>query len=624
MKRKSIFFTIVALLISGFAVKAQQVPLTPPTKDHWWDGNAWIQLNTLNTGLKTSDTIIFCSTLDSLYPVELGYDISNRKLSPQYGDWTLIAVTQPSATAADYQFGTAGNNGAGNAFKVVTSGVGGYVFQYLSNNSQCGLNPGEKYWVYVFILPDLSSAITKDTTVCPSNTPHTVNAAQHFTNSANTVNYDMLYKQAGLNLSWTLPSSANIKIDKVGIDTTVYFKFSIAPDPKYKCGLSDSLKYHVMVDSLNNLQYISKAICPQDTAGNPFVATLFGRTVPGFYGSLAVPIVRFRDIPSASWTPTPVIGGGTGRKAAVTFNYTNCNGQSATVSDTLVLRDSPTTKYWGIDTAVQCRQPGVSYDLFSVYGNPNGKPTLTSTNAMWAELGSMQNGSLGNPPAGSFLPPSTVVGDALNASVGYHYQWKIDGGANCFAGDSGRLVLILQDPFTLSDYRAQVCQKVPSVNLAEFTGVVGATYTSPTTGSGINGETLTIGTLTGTHVITVDKAAGAGSCGTASTSKLYLKITNSIKVPTAHTIKFCVSKLPKAINLFEVAGFYETSAGSWGVATPGGTGTSNVPTIPATGSIDVGSWNPSPGTYIFNYNGTGTNSCVNKNITVTIDIVTAL
>nr|AGM32969.1 hypothetical protein [Coptotermes formosanus] len=250
---------------------------------------------------------------------------------------------------------------------------------------------------------------------------------------------------------------------------------------------------------------------------------------------------------------------------------------------------------------------------------------------MWAELGSVQSGATtpSNPPAFSFLPPSTVKGDALNANVGYYYQWKIDGGANCFAGDSGRLVLILQDPFTLSDYRAQICKSnVMSIDLAQFTGVVGATYTSTTAGSGINGEILTLGTLTGTHVIEVVKAAGTGSCGTASNSKLYLKITNSIKVPTAHTIKFCVSKLPKAINLYEVAGFYETpTSGTGGTANWALTNPSSGSTIPAwftplTGSIDVGTWNPSTGQYTFTY--TAPTGCVGKTITVTIDIVTAL
>ncbi|MDR2424176.1 MAG: hypothetical protein LBD59_05565 [Prevotellaceae bacterium] len=580
------------------------------------------------------DTIYFCATADSLYPIELGYDVNGRNLAPNYGKWTLYTTSGTSAVASDFDFAPVGNGGSGNAFKVVASTIGGYIFQYEATDVQCGLLVGEKYWAIVFILPDAAAGpVQKDTILCPDPTPLTWTISQSFP-------YSDLYAKAGFTVTWK-PASGQYSInrDQVGIDTVYRSVGKLTNLPAgYSCPDSVVYKLHVEVKDLSNLTRKAVAVCAVDTAGanqnrpiNDFFNrpnTVVGPTIldgQGYYSPA--------DLAHTS-NPWTQVGTTNVYWAAYTYTYKDCQGNQKTVVDSLYLTESPANHYWGDDTATYCRSGApVTLNLYNLYNSAAGslKPQLITTNSYWYEKGQVVSGSY---PSYTYSPPvpGSLVGAyevntdpaILSANIGYHYKWLIDQGANCFAGDSGRLVLILQDPFAGKDYAGQVCSAATTtVDLEAYTGITGATWNAIVGGtptSVANAKTVTLGT--GTNIFTYTTAGG---CGVATTSKVYLKNTANVKIPSSTKVKFCISKLPAAINLNEVLGLIDGGI-SWSAGTATGVTVNAAGYNATTGVIEIGTYSPSLGA---NTSGTVTFTASNltcgiNSATVTIEFVTSL
>ena len=612
MKRKSIFLTIVALFVSGWAMAQTTGAAFPDPTDP------------LPTGVKEANTIYFCATADSLYPIELGYDVNGRNLSPSLGKWTLHAKSDVSATASDFDF--SGNGGSGNAFKVVASSIGGYLFQYEATDAQCGLPVGDKYWAFVFILPDAANSdVVKDTVVCPDAvTPDlTVDVAHSFP-------YTDLYKQAGIDVTWN-PLTFTVDRSADGVGTTYRAVGRFTKPTGYSC--PDSVVYilDVKVTDLKDLKPINVPVCANDTAGSAQVKPIndFFKRPNTVVGTAQLLAGQGRYTPADLQSQTTWTSKGNNVYHAVfRFDYKDCTGNTGYVDDTLVLRESPLDKFWDYDTATVCRTT-TNINLVSLHNSlANGKPILDATSSFWNELGRRDAGS--HPDYTYFTPDGTWDGlsrisidpTKLSSNIGYHYQWQIDASANCFAGDSGRLVIILQDPFAGKDYAGQLCGgNNTKTNLEQYTGITGATWHII-----LNGNPTAIADATnadvyiGTNIYTYKTLAG---CGVSTTNKVYIKNTAHVKIPATTTVKFCITKLPSVINLNEVLGVIDGvtwSAPAYTNVTANAGGYNA-----ATGIIDIGAYSPSltasSGTATFTATG---GTCVPTGTTVIIEFVTAL
>jgi len=254
MKRKSFLMTIVALLFAGVAF-GQEIawPSTLPTDA---------------ASTKAADTIYFCLATDSLYPIELGYDVAGKRLHPSYGVWSLVSRTSSDITAVDYNIGVPnGNGGAGNAYKAVGSGKGGLLFEYKATDEQCGIAVGKKFYVYVFVLPDFTNVISKDTFICKT-TAHssiTINLAYNF------ASYLDLYAKADVTVAWKHGGTALTKTiwtDSIATYTLADTLEVTAAHPDYSCGLEGRFKFVVRVDSIGQLENLAYGICAEDTVGD--------------------------------------------------------------------------------------------------------------------------------------------------------------------------------------------------------------------------------------------------------------------------------------------------------------------------------------------------------------------
>jgi hypothetical protein len=593
MKRKSILMTIVAVFFAGVT----------------W-GQNWPTSH--GTGVVDSDTIFFCVRTDSLYPIELGYDVSGRRLHPSYGEWKLISKTDATVVAADYDLGIPnGNDGAGNAFKTVGSGVGGLLFEYLAQDKQCGLDLGEKFWVYVFILPDFHDIVNPgDTIICyeKGGSPIDIKFDQTFDK------YVDLYKAAGFTFGtspWKHGGSFKIRKDSIAtysLSDTIVF----ATKPlEYTCGEPVVFKLVARVDSMVKLGPIALSKCTDDTLGdlgNRTPNEVFNRNSGGNYytgNSGTDPITKLTPFTGAlTGSYTTTINDSYGTRTVTTvwkayrYHYRTCNpadaNEYADVYDTLYISDgSPApNSYWGKDTIVYCRDTS-AVDIFKLYYDsvmgypsiPGAKPGLTQSSSYWRDrdLGqSYANGRFPFPPystkdgksslgievTGTFSRADTIASyeksgysvnlDILKSNVAYHYLWTVDAAAfPCFTNkdgvpDSGTMVVILQDPAIAQDYTAQLCKSSYSggFNLNVYAGL-NVTW-QPVGSPALTNNVLNVpSTSFGTYKY---KYSIPAKCGPGGDGVFYIKVGSNVKVPTSKEVKYCIDKLPASINLNDVLG----------------------------------------------------------------------
>jgi hypothetical protein len=547
MKRKSIFLTIVAVFLASVA----------------WGQNTWPPKNTLPNGAKGSDTIYFCATYDSLYPIELGVDVAGKKLSPEYGEWTLYSTTK-NVWIDDYSFGATKNGGAGNAFKVVGSGVGGYIFQYKAKNKLCGLEEAETFLVYVFVLPDFTNTVTVDSTTClvePKYDPRSlrpdINTADYFKK------YLGLYDTANITYTWKYGSFADVPVDSVGVygytDT-----LRIASAPKgYTCGGKGAFKYTLkVVKEVGQLPYKARGICDTDTLGNgPDVNPnyWFERTFPGTYTPNKVGSTKGTvDGTWVEYTPGKW-------RCVYKFTYRDCGASTDSYAyDTLYIE----TAYgnWGADTVTFCRTVG-DMTVFQLYDSatypkiPQAPWKLSETNSQWLDWGTSGRGVIpvtyGTIHGYTSLKDKTVLIDSLRSNIRYTYQWFASGIECAFSGtpekpDSGLIVVVIQDPFIAQDYTAQLCRTsyTSGFNVSEYTGVPVQWYDDGN--NSVLNNTLNIAgfspaTLTYKYHYNI-----APGCGPGGTGVFYLKVTDKVKVASSKTVKYCKDRLPSRINLNDV------------------------------------------------------------------------
>jgi hypothetical protein len=163
-------------------------------------------------------------------------------------------------------------------------------------------------------------------------------------------------------------------------------------------------------------------------------------------------------------------------------------------------------------------------------------------------------------PKGSvFIPENTA--DKNKMVAGYPYSFRyVSSKNNCFAGDSGLFVVVLDDPFVSKDYRVQMCNIGMNgyFDLADFTGIKDASWSfAGKLGQGdIMDNKLSRNQLAqldgGTHKLQYTVAADCGS----GTGVMYIKIAGNAHIPAEVTEKFCKATLPEVINVNEVLGYY--------------------------------------------------------------------
>ncbi|MDR0618417.1 MAG: hypothetical protein LBG17_00770 [Bacteroidales bacterium] len=619
MKRKSILMTIVAALFAGVAW-GQTIPL--PTS--------------LATGVKGSDTIFFCANADSLYPIEFGYDVSGRRLHPSYGDWHLLAKTSSTVTVDDYQFDpTIKNEGAGNAFRAVGSGIGGILFEYTAKDEQCGLLENEKYWVYVFILPEENKTVTTlDTFLCykESALPVTIKFSKVFEKYVN------LYAQAGLTASWLSGNNGltkEIKLDSVA-SYALRDTLKITIEPGYSCGDTIPFLYQIRVDSIAR-DTIARAysICASDTIGDmgkrDVNLTYFKRNLPnGAYNKTTV---------GSPWVPnTNAPNGSTKKIATYTYTYYDCKAPSKphTIVDTLKIIDNlGNDAYLGIDTVNYCRVATGSVPVIDFYAQAwyLNKPNLSNTDSYWADRGTKDENSPSPSSYGTESGTSSLIGgydlnlDDMGSSIGYYYRWNVDASVHtCFTDNNGKpgwgtLVVILQDPFVAQDYTAQLCKESylngDKFNLNTYANLPAVSWS----GTGLSGSNITPYDLDkSTYKY---KYEASGDCATGK-GVFYIKITSKVRTPSSKTVKYCLAKLPSQINLNDVLGVAVKSL-TWS--------SSNSLTVDdgfdaSLGILDIGKYIKSKGrtaTELTFVTATGSSTCgVPTGIVLKIDLVNNL
>jgi hypothetical protein len=522
--------------------------------------------------VRGADTIYFCETSTSVYPIELGVDVAGKKLHPSYGDWVLISKTSDDVTAAEYDLGVLkGNKGAGNAYKVVGSGIGGLLFEYKATSDLCGLAVGEKFWIYVFNLPNLDLAVGKDTVICKetAGTKMIINLQNSFSE------YFDLYAKAGIEYTWrNAPATHEIAID-TALVYTLEDTLDITKSPvDYKCGLEGHYRFIVRVqDTIGQLQPVSRSICAADTVGDLGDRSpneIFGRIAPNGSYSPA-------KINEGTWESKTVDKQGGGSVTVYfkkfKYSYDECGGKPGkTIEyDTLELGVSIQDlgyENWGEGEVIVCRTPGTLrvtdlYDSADYSAMPIAPPALNTSNSYWKDKG-VTNGypviygtTSGN---SSLISDYDVNLDDMQSSVRYHYLWRPDAGVfPCLIGatskviDSGWIAVVIQDDVTSQDYAAQLCKtsytNADKFDLNAFTGLA-VTWTSLNGGVDSDGHNVTVPDIgTYTYKYKLNPKCGAGGPGV-----LYLKVTNGVRTSTVKEISYCIKRLPSSINLNEALG----------------------------------------------------------------------
>jgi hypothetical protein len=544
MKRKSIFLTVVAVFLASVA----------------W-GQEWPKASEIGDGLKFvgADTIYFCAPLDSLYPIELGVDVLGKKLSPEFGDWSLYATTS-GASINDYAFNvTIKNGGAGNAFRVVGSGIGGYIFQYVAKDEQCSLEPGEIFLSYVFILPDNVSGGQVDSIKCKAadGTTATIKSENVFKKK-----YLGLYDTAKIEYEFTVKEFHNVRLDSVSVQTFTDKLIIKSPIPAgYTCGTDVPFTYRLtIVDTVILKSKGRIGICATDTV------TAAGKT-PYDYFDYGYPV---------TYSPATLAPGNVGwnTDAKGTWKrfvgeYTNCKSTDKYyVYDTLFVQGAQNN--WGEDTVSICRVPN-TLSIFSLYDSadysnklPAAKWPLTESNSSWVDWGvSLWSNPVnyGTVHGYTSLKGTSVLIDSLKSNVGYNYQW-FAGGIECAFGpdgngilkpDSGVLVVYITDPFIAQDYTAQLCQTSYSApylfDLAKYTGI--SAEWKDDNNAPVSGNLLDISKL-GANTYKYHYSVPASTCGPGGKGVFYIKVAKKVKVSSSKTVVYCSKRLPASINLSDV------------------------------------------------------------------------
>lgn len=533
-----------------------------------------------------SDTMFFCSSPDSLYPVEFGYDIAGKYLSPSYGDWELYAVT--GAQPVSYDFGANKNGGAGNTFRVVGEDYGGYVFRYTSNNDQCGLDDGDEYFIFVFIMPDLATTVTQGDTVCR------VPAGNHAVTYANNFIHKDLYAKAGFTLTFN-PTGFTQSIDAKGIFVHTS-DFTLTPNPhgNYNCGYTGQLKYTVtVIDSIDNWVGKILDLCPEDTIGGAAtrsLKTLLGRNFVSANYSLTnggtQNIITIADL--ANWGTLPA-------KKEIYLNYVDpCTGTAKVVVDTVHMGRSFPDDFHGQDTITLCRRDSIG-DLYDIYDMSTkfGVPHLAKSSFDWTDWGITGQNPINymtHSGLSSLINHKDINLKDMFSETYYHYNWTVLD-PTCFQGDSGRIVLYLQDPIIASDYRLQMCNSYAGIfDFNAFINISGASWSD-------GNDNPISGTLTAAEVAALPlgvsefKYSLNDLCSSGS-AVFYIKKTKNPVISTSVVEKYCIAYAPSKVNLNDVLGFVD--AGTWAItsATKFGGGSVTIPAThlnTATGVLDVAS-----------------------------------
>jgi hypothetical protein len=616
MKRKSIFLTIVAIFFAGVT---------------WGQLPAWPIAH--GTDVKGSDTIFFCFRADSLYPIDLGTDVAGKVLSPNYGDWVLYTKTV-GAFASDYSDDpSVKNEGAGNAFKVVQSSLGGFIFQYKVTNELCGLNANETFWSYVFILPDKNDGLQKDTIVCPES--GTNNKFSGTLGGAFKTELD-IYLAAGFSYTWKHGGNYEIETTSdayFAIKDTIVLSVP-STTTGYTCGGEIPVVFRISVKDIGQLETLKLGICATDT-----LSTNYG---------LENPNIIFNRIIPGTYTPSTIGNGGWVKVGNIyvkgfVFDYSDCDGNPQSVKDTLTLLKARGN--WGKDTITLCRD-SATYSVFTLYYsdqikylNPDGygKPVINEGSSHWYDRGigkTAPNFDFGTivPPGGTSLNGYTINSEILKSNVGYHYLWRVDG-IECLISplgdpDSGTIVFIQKDPAYAQDYTAQLCRDSYSTSklfdLNAYT-LLDVEWNHLSQHKGLLANNYEVNVFDSITYSTTFKYGYQllPGCGPGGTGVFYLKVTDKVKAPQSRTVVYCYKRLPAGINANDILGIAVDGL-AW-TATENGTALGAADGFTGDGILDITKFASSrgadDGTEIVFEATTAADCGIPANVTVTVKLV---
>jgi hypothetical protein len=350
----------------------------------------------------------------------------------------------------------------------------------------------------------------------------------------------------------------------------------------------------------------------------------FGITVSGTWTASVAAGLNGGKIDFA-WLATQPIG--TEISYTLAYNMScNINAPGTFIGKIKVITGTPGGADRGLDSAAFCKEaPYTTYtlkDYVTKVANPFPVPSY------WRFIGNTETG--GGTSASPFSDGTakgytTENSDAeeflFQTGIPYFFRYTLDPTSPyCWASDSGllRVSFSLATGGTNIDERAEICQKDSTdFDMNAYMSLPNSTVWSPVpAGATVVNGVFKLPQSLGNYVFPYNVPAVAGSCGGASSGKLYVKVTNNIHVADV-SIYYCVDIAPASVNLFSLLGIAPV-AGAWSVAS----GTHLTYLATATGELDMANLriNEYPGntSFTFTFTPDATSVCVTQPVNVTI------
>jgi hypothetical protein len=623
MKRKTILSCFAALLGIFLATGAFAQPWSSAVNE-----TPVANPGTNTVGYAGSDTLFVC--LPRTANVNLGVDVLSAYLPNTYGDWSQV---YPTAAPSTNVFPMSG----------VTPGQT-YIFKYTVTQSSCDLQIGDWLYAFVVAVPSFDN-LSKDTTVCVSSTPLSINDAK-LKASYSASHQKFLSEWSVTQMINGTPMNFDISTTGTKSDTAE-IRLSGPKIGKYTCTPNPfNYYYNVHVtDSIGQLPPQNTLLCKDDAATrvNDYPHNYFGITVSGTWTALAPHASALGSDGKIDFTYLSNLSDGT----EVTFNLSYNMSCKITANGTFVgkikmdARPANTPINRGLDSAAFCKE--TPYTVYTLTNYVTSVANPFPVPSYWKFLG---NTPAGGGSSTSPFTDGTAKGlttedsrtDEIKYQTGvpYFFRYTLDPTSPlCWAGDSGLLRITFSNPTggTDIDDRADLCQSDSTdFNMNAYMGLPATTVWSPIPGGAtvVNGVFKATQSL-GNYVFPYTVPAVAGSCGGATTGKLYVSVTRNINA-TDVSVYYCVDIAPATVNLFSLLGISPVAGDNGGNNVNGwydGSGAFMSYLTTATGVLDLGSLrvNEYPTTTSFTYTFTpdaANSSCVTNPVNVTILLGTTM
>lgn len=561
MKRKSILFSLM-LMLAVFVGTTTFAQIST---------NVWPTTHPSN--LAKADSIYFCQYTDTIFPLELGYDVRGLNLAPSYGTWSHIA---------SYSDGEAGQTvynkdvkvskvAAGNVFNVLNI-PGAHLFQYQSLSEQCGLAQNDVLWVYIFVLPSYPSGKAYgDTVVCKKAGEVDLTGK----NPLYSFVHKELFNKADIDITTTDVFAPGKHDQNVLLDTTYEFTFKATPragsgalNPKRgfkNCLVNFKFEYNLKIKDDNKPEGRVGFIC--STLDNHKTDPIYKIPVDGVLGySNAFTPDSVQKLDKVVGLKYKLPNGDEFDYALVTVPYKDCDGNNATYTDTIVFLDKDISNNERESNKVGpiCIEGGGLDALDNFI--PAASASTVHTWEYWGITGATK--VTGSPAADIFVNSLNVDKALMDPGTEYYFRYYFDKTGNilsdCFEGSYGQLILSGIHRFVPKDYRVQLCTKDGNsppkgiINFELFTGLKGADWKTLSAVAVADPSSVEVSGY-GVHKYFYEYPNITG-CG-GGKGVFYVKMSDKTAIASEFTELFCTKRHGEVINVNELIGYY--GGGTW-------------------------------------------------------------